>query len=160
LRAQARAHRVRGQEETRLRPGRPRNSEVHRTVGGGNDVEDGEPDTPAQHAHAPGAFDNQVKHFVDNFLEGGFAWYRATHAARMAQVRDDAPVLPKIEVPSRFYWGSPDPVILSAWMDRIPEYFADPELEIAEGTGHFVHFETPEPANKRVVEFFTAAGRP
>jgi pimeloyl-ACP methyl ester carboxylesterase len=111
-------------------------------------------------SHAPGAFDGQIEHFVDNFmkpgnLEGGFAWYRATHAARMALVRHGAPVLPKIEVPSRFYWGRHDPVILCAWMDRLPEYFAEPEAEIAEGAGHFVHFETPEPANKRVIEFFS-----
>jgi hypothetical protein len=55
-------------------------------------------------SHVPSAFDGQIEHFVDNFmkpgnLEGGFAWYRATHAARMALVRDGAPVLPKIEVP-------------------------------------------------------------
>lgn len=111
-------------------------------------------------AHAPGAFDEHIEHFVDNFmkpgnLEGGFAWYWATHAARMALVRDGAPVLPKIDVPSRFYWGRHDPVTLCAWMDRLPEYFTNPVLEIAEGAGHFVHFETPEPANARVIDFFS-----
>jgi pimeloyl-ACP methyl ester carboxylesterase len=114
-------------------------------------------------SHMPSAFDGQIEHFVDNFmkpgnLEGGFAWYRATHAARMALVRDGAPVLPKIGVPSRFYWGRHDPVILCAWMDRLSEYFASPKIEVAEGAGHFVHFETPEPANERVIEFFTGLG--
>lgn len=114
-------------------------------------------------SHAPNAFDGQIDHFVDNFmkpgnLEGGFAWYRATHAARMALVRDGAPALPKIKAPSRFYWGRHDPVIPCAWMDRLPEYFEDPEREIAEDAGHFVHFETPEAANARVIEFFSRVG--
>ena len=114
-------------------------------------------------SYAPGAFDGQIEHFVENFmkpgnLEGGFAWYRATHAARMALVRDGAPTLPKIEVPSRFYWGRHDPVIPCAWTDRLGEYFADPKVEIAEGAGHFVHFETPDPANERVIEFFSGLG--
>ena len=43
-------------------------------------------------SHVPSAFDDQIEHFVDNFmkpgnLEGGFAWYRAAHAARVALVR-------------------------------------------------------------------------
>jgi len=114
-------------------------------------------------SHVPSAFDGQIEHFVDNFvkpgnLEGGFAWYRATQAARMALVRDGAPAPPKIEVPSRFYWGRHDPVILCAWMDRFPEYFSEPEVEIAEGAGHFIHFETPGAANIRVIEFFAGLG--
>ena len=111
-------------------------------------------------SHAAGAFDGQIDHFVDNFLkpgniEGGFAWYRASHAARMALVRDGAPELPKIEVPARFFWGRHDPVLRCEWMDRVDDYFADAQTEIAEGAGHFVHFETPEPANQRVIEFFS-----
>jgi len=111
-------------------------------------------------SHTTSAFNGQIEHFVDNFMkpgnvEGGFAWYRATHAARMTLVRDGAPKLSKIEVPSRFYWGQHDPVILCAWMDRIPEYFEQPEVEIAEEAGHFVHFESPEQANKRVLKFFS-----
>jgi pimeloyl-ACP methyl ester carboxylesterase len=110
-------------------------------------------------SHAPGAFDGQIEYFVDNFmkpgnLDGGFAWYRASHAARMALVRDGAPTLPKITVPSRFFWGRHDPVIPCAWMDRLPEYFETPQMEIAEGAGHFVHFESPDAANTRVIDFF------
>lgn len=113
----------------------------------------------AHWTHAPGALDAEVDHFVDNFMkpgnvEGGFAWYRASHEARMALVRDGAPVLPKIDVRSRFYWGRHDPVIPSSWTDLLPEYFRDPVVEIAEGAGHFVHLETPLEANRRVLEFF------
>lgn len=111
-------------------------------------------------AHAPHALDGEIPFFVDNFMkpgniEGGFAWYRASHEARMALVRDGAPELPLIETPSRFYWGRHDPVIPSAWADRLPEYFRDPVVEVAEGAGHFVHLETPDEANRRVREFFT-----
>jgi pimeloyl-ACP methyl ester carboxylesterase len=110
-------------------------------------------------AHDQSAVDGLIEPFVDNFmkpgnLEGGFAWYRSTHAARMALVRDGAPVLPKIELPSRFYWGRHDPVIPCAWADRLSYYFVGPQIEIAEGAGHFVHLETPQPANERIIDFF------
>ncbi|KFC69260.1 putative hydrolase or acyltransferase of alpha/beta superfamily protein [Bosea sp. LC85] len=113
--------------------------------------------------HAQGALDGLIEHFVDNFMqpgniESGFAWYRATNASRMALVRDGAPAMPKIEVPSRFYWGRHDPIIRCAWMDRLSEYFASPILEIAEGAGHFVHLETPGPSNTRIIEFFSRQG--
>jgi pimeloyl-ACP methyl ester carboxylesterase len=115
-------------------------------------------------AYAQSALDGQIDHFVDNFmkpgnLEGGLAWYRASHAARMALVRDGAPILAKIGVPSRFYWGRHDPVTPCSWMDRLPDYFEIPHMEIAEGAGHFVHFETPDAANTRVLEFFKAISR-
>jgi pimeloyl-ACP methyl ester carboxylesterase len=109
--------------------------------------------------HAPGAVDGLIEGFVDNFMRpgniaGGFVWYRATHAARMALVRDGSPDLPKIEIPSRFFWGRHDPIIRADWANTVPDYFTDATVEIAEGAGHFVHFETPGPANARVAEFF------
>ncbi len=111
-------------------------------------------------AHVQEAFDGQIGFFVDNFMkpgniEGGFAWYRASHEARMTLMRDGAPVLPKIEVPSRFYWGRHDPILLSGWADTLGDYFVNPKIEIAEEAGHFVHFETPDAANQRMIEFFT-----
>lgn len=114
-------------------------------------------------AHAPGSVDGLIDCFVDNFMRpgniaGGFAWYRATHAARMALVRDGAPALPRIDVPSRFYWGRFDPVIRAEWADTLPDYFSNAAVEIAEDAGHFVHFETPEPANERVIRFFSGLG--
>jgi pimeloyl-ACP methyl ester carboxylesterase len=110
-------------------------------------------------SHAPDAFDGQIEHWVDNFMrpgniEGGFAWYAATHDARMALVAHGAPSLPPIGVRSRFFWGRHDPVIRAAWMDRLGEYFVNPSLEVAEHAGHFVHFESAEQANRRVAEFF------
>ncbi len=112
-------------------------------------------------AHVPGALDGLVAPFVDNFMKpgniaGGFAWYRATHAARMALVRDGPPDLPKIGAPARFFWGRHDPIIPPEWSDTVPDYFARATVEIAEGAGHFVHLEVPEAANARIAEFFAA----
>lgn len=109
--------------------------------------------------HVQEAFDGQVDHFVDNFMkpgniEGGFAWYKAGHEGRMALIRDGAPVLPRIKTPSRFFWGKHDPILRSDWSDTLGDYFEDADIEIAEGAGHFVHFEIPDEANRRVIDFF------
>ncbi|WP_395670182.1 alpha/beta fold hydrolase [Rhodoferax sp.] len=111
-------------------------------------------------AHVQTAFDGQIDHWTDNFMrpgniEGGFAWYAATHAARMDLVANGAPSLPAITVPSRFFWGQEDPVIRVQWMDRLADYFKNPVLETAEGAGHFVHLEAPDAANLRIADFFT-----
>lgn len=107
----------------------------------------------------PGVVDAVIGPLVDNFMKpgaiaGGFAWYAATHAARMALVRDGAPALPPITVPSRFFWGRHDPVLPCAWMDRLGDDFRDPVTEIAEEAGHFVHLEMPDAANRRIADFF------
>jgi len=41
-------------------------------------------------------------------------------------------------------WGELDPVIPSAWADRLGETFLDHELSLLSGVGHFVPFEAPE----------------
>ena len=74
----------------------------------------------------------------------------------MALVEHGAPVLPKIVVPSQFYWGRHDPVLLSSWSDQLPNYFENPRVEIAENAGHFVHFEQPVATNERIKAFFTS----
>ena len=114
-------------------------------------------------AHAQDALDGEMDHFVDNFLkpgniDGGFAWYRATHEARMALVRDGAPALPRIATPSRFFWGRRDPIIPCAWADRLDAYFEAPVVEIAEGAGHFPHLEVPNAASTRIIDFFEGVG--
>ena len=107
----------------------------------------------------PHAFDGQVEHWVDNFmqpgnLQGGFNYYLAQHASRMAMVRDGAPSLPKIETPARFLWGGKDPVIKAEWSDALGEYFADYRCHVHPEAGHFVHFEQAADLNASVTEFF------
>jgi pimeloyl-ACP methyl ester carboxylesterase len=71
-------------------------------------------------------------------------------------IEHGAPVLTKISVPSQFFWGRHDPVLLCDWVDRLPDYFENPTVEIAENAGHFVHFEQAAAANQRIKAFFQA----
>ncbi len=110
-------------------------------------------------SYADDTFDEELELWVDNFMQpgviaGGFAWYAATHDARIALARDGSPTLPKIQVPSRFLWGRHDPVLPAAWSDRLDDYFVAPEIEIAEEAGHFVHYERPDLASNKIIEFF------
>jgi pimeloyl-ACP methyl ester carboxylesterase len=110
-------------------------------------------------AHDPHAFDDDLEAWVDNFmrpgnLQGGFDWYLSVATARAAVIREEAPPLPRIELPTRIMWGRHDPILKAAWVDRLPEYFRDPEVTIAEDAGHFVHYETPEPASAAIAAFF------
>jgi len=108
------------------------------------------------------AFDADLEIFVDNFmapgnLQGGFNWYVSAHAARMAVMKGEAPSLPPIDLPTHVLWGRHDPVIKAEWTDNIGESFRDIIVEIAEDAGHFVHYEAPDLAAKRIAAFF---GRP
>lgn len=105
------------------------------------------------------AFDEDVEAYVDNFmkpgnLDGGFKWYTAINATRLALIRDGAPKLAKIPTPTRVLWGTRDPLYKTAWTDLIPEYFADVRVDLADGAGHFVHYEKPDLANKEIIQFF------
>lgn len=110
-------------------------------------------------AHEPGLFDEDLDTWVDNFmkpgnLQGGFDWYVATNESRLGLIRDGAPALPKIGVPTRFLWGASDPVVKVRWADRLGDFFADYSFEAAPGAGHFVHYEAPELANREISAFF------
>jgi pimeloyl-ACP methyl ester carboxylesterase len=107
------------------------------------------------------AFDKDLDRFVDNFmkpgnLQGGFNWYLGNRAARWAVWEGRVPSLPPIQIPTRVYWGARDPVLKAGWMDRLPETFTNLRASVAEGVGHFVHYEAPERAAREIAEFFEA----
>jgi len=115
-------------------------------------------------AHDPHAFDEDIEDWVDNFmrpgnLQGGFNWYAASHAARMALIRDGAPTLAPIDTPTCVRWGEHDPILLPAWADRLSEYFSDLDFALLPGAGHFAAYEQPERANAEMLGFLARIAR-
>jgi pimeloyl-ACP methyl ester carboxylesterase len=108
----------------------------------------------------PEAFDEADREaWVDTYsepgnLQGGFNWYVAAEADRKRLMREGAPSMDPIEVPTRILWGELDPVVKSKWADRLGEYFADYRLETVPDAGHFVHYERPDLANEAIESFF------
>lgn len=109
----------------------------------------------------PDAFDEADREaWVETFmqpgkLQGGFNWYIAAEDARKRLMREGAPSMERIDVPTRLLWGESDPIINSEWADRLDEYLADYQLETVDA-GHFVHYERPDRSNAAIESFFTA----
>jgi pimeloyl-ACP methyl ester carboxylesterase len=114
-------------------------------------------------SHRKDAFDDVLDAFVDNFMKpgnlaGGFAHYRGAHAGRIAMMKGEAPSLPKIAVKTCIRWGKHDPILLSEWTDRLGETFADFDLALFPGVGHFPHREDPDRAAAEIAGFFQRIG--
>jgi len=114
-------------------------------------------------AHRKDAFDDVLDAFADNFfkegnLAGGFAHYRASHAGRIAMMKGEAQRLPPIEVPTCVRWAEHDPLFPYAWTDRLRETFAELDLSMFEGVGHFPHRENPARAAAEIAGFFQRIG--
>jgi len=110
-------------------------------------------------SHRKDAFDDVLEAWVDNFLApgnlaGGFAYYRAAHEGRTAIMRGDAPPLPPIQVPTCVRWAAHDAIFPAHWTDRLGETFADLDLQILPGVGHFPHREDPDLASAEISAFF------
>ncbi len=114
-------------------------------------------------SHRKDAFDGVLERWVDNFmrpgnLQGGFNWYISQNAGRLATMAGTAPKPPRIKQPARVLWGRHDPILRSAWIDVVPDYFEDVEASIADDAGHFVHYETPDLAAAEIDRFFARIG--
>ncbi len=105
------------------------------------------------------AFDNVLDQFVDNFrkpgnLSGGFAYYRAAAAGRLAMLQGKAPELPPISLPTCVRWAEHDSIFPYAWTDRLGETFPNLDLAMFPGVGHFPHREDPDRAAAEIARFF------
>ncbi|MGY3619478.1 alpha/beta fold hydrolase [Bradyrhizobium sp. USDA 10063] len=114
-------------------------------------------------SHRQDAFDDVLDAFTDNFLKagnlaGGFAHYRAAHAARVRMMKGEGPSLPAITVPTCIRWAEHDPLFPYAWTDRLGETFADLDLKMFDDVGHFPHREAPDRASSEISTFFSRIG--
>jgi pimeloyl-ACP methyl ester carboxylesterase len=110
-------------------------------------------------AHHKEAHDDVLEAYVDNFLkpgnlEGGFAHYKAAHAGRIAMMKGETPSLPPIATPTCVRWAEHDPLFPYAWADRLGETFANLDLALFPGVGHFPHREDPDRTAREIDAFF------
>ena len=111
-------------------------------------------------AHRKDAFDDVLEDWVDNFLrpgnlEGGFAFYRAAHAERLAVMTGTTPPSEPIALPTCVRWAEDDAIYPLAWTDRLPELFTDLDFAPFPGVGHFPHREDPDRTAGEIAGFFT-----
>jgi pimeloyl-ACP methyl ester carboxylesterase len=110
--------------------------------------------------NADGVFDEVMDDWIDNFMkpgnmQGGFNWYIAVNELRLKAMREGPLDVPKIDVPTRVFWGGNDPVLKAEWTDNLGNYFSDlRKVDIVSEAGHFVHYEQPDQANFEITSFF------
>ena len=73
-------------------------------------------------------------------------------------MKGEAPRLPPITVPCCVRWAEHDPLFPYAWTDRLGETFADLDLALFGGVGHFPHREDPDRAAAEIAAFFSRIG--
>ena len=79
---------------------------------------------------APGAF------------RASIAWYRAGAGAVAQSLTERAPPREaRLAVPTTVVWGEAEPLFPVTWSDRLEEFFADFELRVLPGVGHFAPLE-------------------
>ncbi len=110
-------------------------------------------------SHRKDAFEDVLEDWVDNFLRpgnlaGGFAYYRAAHAARVAMMAGEAAPVAPIAIRTCVRWAEHDPIFPAAWTDRLGEIFSELDFAIFPGVGHFPHREDPVRAAAEIGRFF------
>lgn len=75
-------------------------------------------------------------------FRASIAWYRAGSGA-VAQSAAEQPPAERGQTPTTVLWGEHEGLFPVAWADRLGEFFADFEVEVLEGVGHFAPAEAP-----------------
>ena len=94
----------------------------------------------------PAVSEREFEAILDTYVRPGafrasIAYYRARSSETQAdRANYDGSA---IEQPTVVGWGDSDPVMVSAWSDRLAETFPDHELARFRGIGHFVPMEAP-----------------
>jgi pimeloyl-ACP methyl ester carboxylesterase len=94
----------------------------------------------------PARFDALVADYArPGAFTASIAWYRsgAGTVARSLTERPPAP-LDRLAVPTTVLWPEHDPLFPVAWSDRLDEFFADVDVQVLEGVGHFVPMQAPD----------------
>jgi pimeloyl-ACP methyl ester carboxylesterase len=94
----------------------------------------------------PARFDTLVADYArPGAFTASIAWYRsgAGTVARSLTERPPAP-LDRLAVPTTVLWPEHDPLFPVAWSDRLDEFFADVEVQVLAGVGHFVPMQAPD----------------
>jgi pimeloyl-ACP methyl ester carboxylesterase len=77
-------------------------------------------------------------------FRASIAWYRAGAGAVAHSLRERAPAPEdRVAIPTTVLWGEHEPLFPVAWSDRVGEFFADVELRVLPGVGHFEPLEAP-----------------
>jgi pimeloyl-ACP methyl ester carboxylesterase len=94
----------------------------------------------------PSRFDALVADYArPGAFTASIAWYRsgAGTLARALAERPPAP-LDRLAVPTTVLWPEHDPLFPVAWSDRLDEFFADVDVQVLAGVGHFVPLQAPD----------------
>ena len=101
--------------------------------------EPAELDRLAQAYGRPGAFASSLN------------WYRAG-AGTVATALQERPPVDRVAAPTTVLWPAHDPLFPQAWSDRLGEWFADLDLRLLGGAGHFVPLEAPDAFAEAVLD--------
>ena len=84
-------------------------------------------------------------------------WYRAG-AGTVAMATQERPPAPadRLAQPTTVLWPEHDPLFPQAWSDRLGDWFADVDLRLLDGVGHFVPLEAPTAFAEAIMERATA----
>jgi pimeloyl-ACP methyl ester carboxylesterase len=93
----------------------------------------------------PAAFDALAALYArPGAFRASIAWYRAGAGSVARSLAERAPTPPdRLAVPTTVLWPEHDPLFPVAWSDRLDAFFADVELHVLDGVGHFVPLEAP-----------------